>query len=152
MKFLKNDPGLPLEDRPYHVNWHCDGGPNRHLKMLVDLNDNEEHGGYTEMMSLGDTERFKRHGYVWCPLDDRLPSLKPLGISYQRFHKHLQPAEGLLFEPANIMHKAKWPDKAPRYIIQLCFLPADKDWRSLLKENPQLPSESTDWPIFEMRG
>lgn len=147
MRFYKNMPAEP--EQGYAFNWHCDGGPDVHLKFLVYLNPTSASGGNTEFLDSWSTEEFRYTGYVFCPLDKRLKDLTAIsdeyGIAYEPFRFDIEAGEAVLFEPFNILHKGIWPTKDPRYLIQICLLPSGKQWKETCEEIG-LPVWSNAWP------
>ena len=146
MRFFRNDVD---EERPPAVGWHCDGGPSKHLKLLLYLSDSKEVGSGTGFLDKFQTQRFKNIGYVFTPLDRRLQSLKDLASQFDcKFTPSVPkmlPGSGILFEPTNIMHRAIWPSIASRYMIQICFVPSQENWKDVVK-NTEFPRESNAFP------
>ncbi len=153
MKFLRYDPD---EERPPAVGWHCDGGPTKHLKLLLYLSDSKEVDSGTGYLDKFQTQRFKNIGYAFTGLEQRLESLKDLAsqfdCKYTPSVPMMFPGSGILFEPTNIMHRAVWPTKKSRYIIQICFLPSEENWKDVVKHT-EFPRESNAWvPIDRLNS
>lgn len=146
-RFYRSDPARAPS---VSFRWHCDGGPSRHLKILVYLNASAEHGGDTIFADRETTSAFKRAGYVFCEIDRRVADLGPVaaaaGIGLSPISFHPGAGEALIFEPMSIMHRGCWPRFAPRYIIQICLLPSPLPWREMCASYA-LPGESNDWPV-----
>lgn len=147
-KFYANQPHGPGGTEPA-FSWHQDAGPTKHLKLLIYLNSSEESGGNTHYINKQETELFEEIGYTFCPLERRVRDLSEIAelykINFNPIILDIQEGEGLLFEPANILHKGIWPSKALRYIMQICILPSALSWRNACQEF-QLPREDNAWP------
>lgn len=141
---------VPESNPNVSFRWHCDGGPSKHLKILLYLNAREEHGGDTLFVDRKTTDAFKRLDYVFCDINRRLEDLEPIamenGIPYEPFSLAPSVGDALLFEPMNIMHRGSWPTNSPRDMIQVCLLPSPAPWREMCQVY-DLPGESNDWPI-----
>jgi hypothetical protein len=148
IRFYANQPGEDWRDQ-YSFYWHCDGGPTKHLKLLLYLNSSEDSGGNTEFVDYMTTMDFKSLGYVCCGLEYRLPDLEEFsdrfGICWEPKKLDIAAGEGILFEPFNIMHKGIWPTKAPRYLVQICFVASHNHWSENLKNAKTLTNENA-WP------
>jgi hypothetical protein len=131
--------------------WHCDRGPGAHLKLLLYLNDHSEHGGGTEFLDLAATERIAETGYVYAPVRTRVGDLAPLaarvGVEYAPWEARLDAGEGILFQPANVLHRGLLPTRGPRLVATLCLLPSAIPWRAALDRGmrPRLAGEEK-WP------
>ena len=57
----------PPTRRPASVSflWHCDKGPRAHLKLMVYLNDADEHGGGTAFLDRNDSAAVEASGYLF---------------------------------------------------------------------------------------
>ena len=145
----RNDPG---DEQGVSFRWHCDGGPSKHLKLLLYLNGSEEHGGNTQFLNRDTTAAFKSIGYVFCDINERLGDLSPLsrehGIPYQPLRARVSEGDAILFEPANILHKGIWPTKAPRYLLQICIVPSPVPWRDACSRYA-IPRDNADWPCVD---
>ena len=134
----RSDPG---GEPNVSFSWHCDGGPTKHLKVLLYLNGSDEHGGNTRFLDRATTDAFKKIGYVFCDIDHRLDDLAALagehGIAYRPLEAPMRTGEAILFEPANVLHKGVWPTRAPRYLLQICIVPSPMPWRGELTECSQ---------------
>lgn len=146
-RFYRADP-----DKPPSVSfrWHCDGGPSRHLKILVYLNGCDEHGGDTICCDRATTDAFKQAGYVFGDVRRRLEDVEPLaeaaGIRFAPISFWPETGDALIFEPMAIMHRGCWPRRATRYIIQICLLPSPLPWREMCGHF-DLPGRRNDWPV-----
>lgn len=150
MRIYKNE---PTENIWAPANfWHTDSGPSKHLKVLLYLCDTEEIGGNTAYCDKFTTQRFKNAGYLFGPVNKRLTDLSELSkqhnIKWESQTAHIKPGEGIIFEPMNIMHRALWPTKAPRYYIQICFVPAFRPWNEIIK-NTVMPTEDNGFPVIQ---
>lgn len=146
-RFHENLPEDP--DRQPAFSWHCDAGPSKHLKLLVYLNSTQESGGTTLFLDRETTGKLEDIGYLFCPLEERLDDLSELaelyGFSIEPICLDLDAGDGILFEPSQLLHKGIWPTSAPRYMIQICFLPSSAPWRQACQKL-QLPREDNSWP------
>ena len=131
--------------------WHCDRGPSQHLKLIVYLNPSQEHGGNTEFIPLSDSRRIGDSGYVFGSTRKRTNSVQRLSrLAGKPVETVLQPIPaggGVLFQPANVVHRGVAPDRGTRYAITLCLLPSPVPWRAAL-ERGLLYDLNTDekWP------
>lgn len=148
-RFYRNDPN---GNAGVSFNWHCDGGPTKHLKILLYLNASDECGGNTQFLDRNTTDAFKRIGYVFCDINHRLNDLSSLAdehnIPYAPFESEIRTGEAIIFEPANILHKGLWPTRAPRYLLQICIVPSPVPWRQMC-ENFPIPSDNHNWPAVD---
>jgi hypothetical protein len=113
--------------------WHCDNGPEHHLKLLLYLNDYEEHGGGTELLDMATTQRIAKTGYVFAPVRTRVEDLsshaKRVGAAYEPWGPELKGGEGILFPPVRTLHRGQIPLHGPRVVVTLCLLPSPIPWR-----------------------
>ena len=113
--------------------WHCDRGPAAHLKLLLYLNDREEHGGGTEFLDVGTTDALRVSGYVYAPVKTRVSDLAPIaerhGVPYAPWSPTLRAGEGILFQPARVLHRGLLPTHGRRHVITVCLLPSPIPWR-----------------------
>ena len=148
-RFYRNDP----EGEPgVSFAWHCDGGPTAHLKLLLYLNDADEHGGGTQFLDRETTDAFKTIAYVYCDTSQRVADLSGLarehGLPYDPHQWPMRTGEAMLFEPTNILHRGLWPVAGPRYLLQVCIVPSPLPWREAC-ERYAIPRPDTDWPIAD---
>ncbi|WP_447971241.1 hypothetical protein [Nitrospira sp. M1] len=112
--------------------WHCDKGPSCHIKLLLYLNATDEHGGNTKFLDRRTTKKFAETGYLFGPVDARQADLSTLAntanIEFQPKQWDMQPGDGILFEPSQILHCGILPTKGPRYVIAFCLLPSPIPW------------------------
>lgn len=117
--------------------WHCDKGPRSHLKLIVYLNASEEHGGNTEFIDLDDTASVASRGYVFAWSLARSGDVDHLSrIAGREIRPHLKPmraGEGVLFQPASVLHRGYSPRRGPRYVLTLCLLPSPLHWEAALE-------------------
>ena len=148
-RFFRND---PEGDSNISFSWHCDGGPTKHLKLLLYLNASQEHGGNTQFLDRPTTDAFKEVGYVFCDINHRLDDLSALaqerGIPYMPLEAPMWTGEAILFEPANVLHKGVWPTQGPRYLLQICIVPSPMPWRDACALFP-IPRDNHDWPVVD---
>ena len=145
----RNDPG---GEQGVSFRWHCDGGPSKHLKILLYLNGSDEHGGNTQFLNRDTTAAFKSIGYVFCDINERLGDLSALSrehdIPYQPLRARVSEGDAILFEPANILHKGVWPTKGSRYLLQICIVPSPVAWRDACSRYA-IPRGNADWPCVD---
>jgi len=125
---------MPIPELGYNsFRWHCDRGPVGHLKLLLYLNGHEEHGGGTELLDLETTRGLQASGYVDAPVKTRVGDLAPLakrfGVAYAPWSPEMQAGEGILFQPASVLHRGSLPTLGPRDVITVCLLPSPIPWR-----------------------
>ena len=113
--------------------WHCDRGPQAHLKLLFYLNGWKEHGGGTAFLDVETTRKIAKSGYVFAPVKTRLADLgdiaRECGASYTPSFPKMQAGEGILFRPSSVLHTGAISTHGPRYVVTLCFLPSPVPWR-----------------------
>jgi hypothetical protein len=113
--------------------WHCDRGPVAHVKLLLYLNGYTEHGGGTEFLDLDATRRISASGYVYAPVKTRQSDLTRIaerhGARYAPWSPEIQAGEGILFQPASVLHRGLLPTRGPRYVVTVCLLPSPIPWR-----------------------
>jgi hypothetical protein len=124
----------PVPDLGYNsFRWHCDRGPVGHLKLLLYLNGHEEHGGGTELLDLDTTRGLQASGYINAPVRTRVVDLAPLaeqsGVAYAPWSPEMRAGEGILFQPASVLHRGSLPTHGPRHVITVCLLPSPIPWR-----------------------
>ena len=121
------------EQQSVSFRWHCDKGPRGHLKLLVYLNATDEHGGTTSLIDLTETAQVARTGYLFGPAGRRTGDLAFLsriaGSELRECRRALRAGEGLLFQPASVLHRGISPQRGPRVVLTLCLLPSPIHWR-----------------------
>lgn len=129
--------------------WHCDKGPQNHLKILFFLNGSDEHGGNTEFLDRPCTDGFENTGYLFCPVKSRTSDLSELahkhGIDYKPQRPDIKAGEAYLFEPTNVLHRGILPTMGPRYILTICLLPSPTPWREVFRKNSAPISPDFRW-------
>ncbi len=139
-------------DAPASVSfmWHCDKGPRAHLKLLVYLNDYEEHGGGTAYLDLAASEAVAKSGYVFARGRRRTGSLERLsalaGRPLSAYDHHPRAGDAVLLQPARVLHSGLTPHRGPRYVLTLCLLPSPVPWRTALARGAQI--DLRDDPIW----
>ena len=117
--------------------WHCDKGPRAHLKLLVYLNATEEHGGNTEFIGLEDTSSVAARGYLFGWTQARSSDVNDIsriaGRIVESRAKSMQTGEGVIFQPASVLHRGITPRRGARYVITLCLLPSPVHWTVALE-------------------
>jgi hypothetical protein len=131
--------------------WHCDRGPRAHLKLLLYLNDHSEHGGGTEFLDLAASRRIAETGYVYAPVRTRVGDLAPLaarvGVEFAPWQARPDAGEGILFQPAGVLHRGLLPTRGPRLVATICLLPSPIPWRAALDRGVRPRAASDEkWP------
>jgi hypothetical protein len=117
--------------------WHCDKGPRAHLKLLIDLNGVQEHGGRSDFLNLEETRKLADSGYLFGAVAERRSDLSSLaasvGVEFRPRSWRLAAGEGLLFQPSSVLHRGVMPSDAPRYLLAICLLPSPVPWEEALR-------------------
>ncbi len=125
------------EQQSVSFRWHCDKGPRSHLKLMIYLNSTDEHGGNTEFIKLGDTASVAARGYLFGWTGTRTDDVNDLSRIAQRTVepkcKSMGAGEGVIFQPASVLHRGISPRNAPRFVITLCLLPSPVHWTIALQ-------------------
>ncbi len=112
--------------------WHCDKGPSAHLKILLYLNDMQEHRGNTIFLDRATTARFAQSGYVFGSVKKRTDDLTELarqeGITLHPHSWDMKAGEGVAFEPSQVLHRGILPSIGHRYVLAFCLLPSPIPW------------------------
>lgn len=126
--------------------WHCDRGPQSHVKLLFCLNDWKEHGGGTTFLDLETTKKIAQSGYVFAPVKTRVADLGPIardcGASYTPWLPEMKAGEGILFRPSGVLHRGMISTHGPRHVVTLCLLPSPVSWREAHARGVGLRSRS----------
>jgi hypothetical protein len=135
--------------------WHCDKGPRTHIKLIVYLNGSEEHGGNTEFVPLDDSRAVADQGYLFGRVRFRTPAVSDLAaVAGRPITAHQRPitaGEGVLFQPATVLHRGVTPRRGTRYVITLCLLPSPVPWRDALARGAITDLAVDDkWPRHAM--
>jgi len=150
--FNRNDPADP--PGPSFL-WHCDGGPNVHLKILIYFSGTEEHGGNTEFLDPVTTARFKQVGYPFSQIQDRLADLEPMArehaIPYRPFRFRPKAGAAVLFNPMQMLHHGIQPTRGIRYVMQVCLIPAEHGWKTMWGSGMRF-NETRNWPPMPGAG
>ncbi len=130
--------------------WHCDKGPSSHVKLLVYLNGTDEHGGNTMFLDRPTTSAFTKTGYLFGPVNARQADLAMLAqqhsIDYHPQEWAMQPGDGILFEPSQVLHCGILPTKGPRYVMAFCLLPSPIPWdEALTRTNWKSLAKNYTW-------
>lgn len=130
--------------------WHCDKGPSCHIKLLVYLNGTDEHGGNTEFLNRSTTAAFAKTGYLFGPVEARQSDLAQIAkqhhIDFKPRQWKMNPGDGILFEPSQILHSGILPTKGPRYVLAFCLLPSPIPWQEALAvANTEPIAENYNW-------
>ena len=118
--------------------WHCDKGPSKWLKILLYFTNSDDTGGNTILLNRQESEYIARTGYTFGPLKERVEDLAPIarrhGFEIHPLQFSIRAGQGVLFEPAQLMHRGLPPSKAPRKIMQILILPSPLPWRKALEK------------------
>ncbi|MEW6989350.1 GSCFA domain-containing protein [Colwelliaceae bacterium 6441] len=130
--FCESDPNE--ETPPYSNSWHCDGGPEKMLKILVYLNGYDEHHGNTKFMDIKATNKLKKAGFIFGDITKRAQDIHPLCLRENitpeiSMYENIDAGDGLLFNQNKLAHIRKKPEKAPRHMLQMCFIQSPFHWR-----------------------
>lgn len=131
-------------DGDYFKRWHCDGGPSKHLKIIIYLNGHEEHGSNTVFYDKETTQKLKELGYVFTDLDNRKLDIDPLlekhGIEPKLTYASPSAGDVLLFNPYQLAHKAIVSNKGQkRFVFNACIVPSPVHWQEVL-DNHYFPA------------
>ena len=122
------------ENRSYSSHWHCDGGPAKHLKMLIYLNKYEDHLGNTKFLDKTTSDKLKEVGYLFGSIKARTDELGPLSRAKnipinEIMYEDIEAGDALLFNPNQLAHIGKIPETGTRHVLQLCFIPSPYHWK-----------------------
>ena len=127
------------EETGYSTKWHCDGGPEKHLKVITYLNGFDEHGSDTAYLDKEATDKLKEVGYIFASVEKRSLNIEPLckklNVDYQPMG--VKPAAGdtIIFNPFEIAHRAKTPVPGkPRYALNFCLVPSEIHWKTVAEQ------------------
>jgi hypothetical protein len=113
--------------------WHCDRGPQSHLKLLYYLNAWQEHGGGTSFLDLETTQKIAISGYVFASVSTRVGDLteigKKFGAAVSPWSPKMKAGSAVLFRPSAVLHRGMRSTHGPRDVATLCFLPSPIPWR-----------------------
>lgn len=119
--------------------WHCDGGPEMHLKLIVYLDGPEAHDGATDLVTATASQRLRDLGYGWLPNHLRLTDLTELasdhGLAPLPIHRVSPPSgSGILFNPSRLVHRGVAPTWGRRRTITVGFVPFPVPWPQALPQ------------------
>ncbi|MDT0602862.1 GSCFA domain-containing protein [Thalassotalea castellviae] len=125
------------ENRSYSSYWHCDGGPENHLKILIYLNPYKEHLGNTKFLTKETTDKLKKVGCLFNDIEKRTENLAPLanakGIELEEImYENIEAGDALIFNPNQLAHIGKIPETGTRHVLQLCFIPSPLHWKDTI--------------------
>ena len=116
--------------------WHCDKGPTEHLKLMVYLNDAEEHGGGTAFLPPRASAAVAATGYLFGRAKKRTVDLATLaqraGQPLTAVEVRAAAGDAVLFQPTTVVHRGITPTRGPRYVLTLCLLPSPVPWAEAL--------------------
>jgi len=124
-------------DTDYSQQWHCDGAPKNHLKLITYIDDYECHNSSTMVMSKESTLKLKKIGYALNDIEDRKTDiadlLDHLGIQETPFELKGSAGSTLLFNPFELVHKVQPPAIGKvRRCFDLCILPSPATWQETI--------------------
>ena len=129
--FSRTEAGFDAES----ARWHYDGGPNKHLVMMIYLTDCEPDGASTTIFANRKTsETFIEIGYAFGPVDKRLDNdgalelAKLNGIEFEPINLNTKAGDAVLFDARHIIHRGFYPKIEPRYTIAASFVPYANNW------------------------
>lgn len=140
--FYRDTPETPLCESD---GWHCDGGPSKHLVMMIYLTPTEANGARTVFGERGLTDVLKHVGYIYCELRYRQLDLDPLTDAMKLprvtpFSYDLDAGEMIVFDAPNVVHKRLLPKEGQRVLLALAFIPSVKPWQEVVA--------TTQYPIW----
>lgn len=123
----------------YFSKWHCDSGPSCHLKTITYLNSTADHDSATFVGDLLSTQRLKEVGYIMNNINKRQSDISDIIEAFDidfNFDKiEFDAGDTLLFNPSQLMHRAKIPNEnSVRYSFTLCLIPSPIPWRSVVEQ------------------
>ena len=125
--------------RSVSFRWHCDKGPTRHLKLIVYLNASAQHGGSTAFIDLVDTKAVANRGYLFGLSRTRTVDIERLqeiaGRSLASHQQEFKAGQGVLFQPARVLHRGVSPHSGDRIAATLCLLPSPVPWSEAFARN-----------------
>ncbi|MHC8510161.1 MAG: hypothetical protein ACYYKD_12385 [Rhodospirillales bacterium] len=133
VKHLRVQKVAPSEGGDISFKWHKDGGPEKHVKVILYLKSSAETGGRTHFINLEQTAQLAAAGYDFVTLEDRLDDLSefaaqrsgPFSVSSHSF----EAGEAVIFQPMRALHRGVEPDAGVRYTATLIILPHKNSWR-----------------------
>lgn len=129
-----------IEKNTYFSKWHCDGGPENHLKLITYLNGYNDHGSSTALLDKESTDKLKDIGYIFNNINKRSLDITPL---CEHYNINFSPSvikpnigDSIIFNPQQLAHRAMPANKKKaRYSLTLCFLPSELHWKEVADEH-----------------
>jgi hypothetical protein len=150
-------PSVGEDPTGYSYKWHCDGGPRRHLKIIVYLDGPDAHDGGTMCLDRTTSDKMAKTGYFFSPLTERLSDLSGLaaeaGITPFEPVLFTPPAgTAILFEPTKILHRGVRPTWGRRRVFTAGLVPMPIEWASARSAFEPLIRSNTgfDFPYLEV--
>lgn len=145
---------LPNHEARRPFLWHCDKGPSMFAKMLLYFTAVADTGGNTHVLDRQTTLAFDRAGYNFGSGKNRLEDLTGFAeqhrIKFTPMSYDLRPGEAVLILPQMVLHRGVMPSKAPRFIMQVTFVPSKIHWREALfkedRKNMEELARDYAWP------
>lgn len=120
----------------YSIHWHCDAGPEKHLKLLVHLCDMREHDGGTYFVDRETTAKLKDIGYVHGGHKTRTFNIEPLceyyNIKYDPIMLKTDIGEAVIFNPGQLLHRGVRATNITRIYISVLLIPFVSNWKTFL--------------------
>lgn len=117
--------------------WHRDGGPESFVNLMVYLNGTDEHGGGTQFIDKINTKKIAEAGYSYPAVANRLRDISEfaakIDIDYKPVASSVEPGEGFMFQPTQVLHCGLLPTKGPRYVMFINLLPSSCPWREAFR-------------------
>ena len=112
----------------YSTTWHCDGCPDKALKLFLYLNPVSEHGCNTLMIDPARTKALRKAGALPLELDKRFTDvshfLQQAGLSTEATSNALTAGDILIFSPGLLAHRCLPPKPGKkRYTISYTIYP-----------------------------
>lgn len=151
LNFFRTDPGM----RDSSYNWHCDWGPQPHLKLFCYIAPADSHDGATIFVDRETTRLLTKLGYVFGQgVDRRNEDIGPLcgafGIPYAPMELRPNEGEAAIFEPAQIFHRGKAPTRGHRYVLQVAIMPSPEPWQVMLERFGEgVRNNFSDFPLAQ---
>jgi hypothetical protein len=130
--FSRTEAGFDAES----ARWHYDGGPLKHLVMMIYLTDSEPDGASTTIFVNRETsEKFFECGYAYGPRENRQDDegirqlSEMVGIEFKPINLDTKAGDAVLFDARHIMHRGFYPKIGPRYSIALALIPYANNWK-----------------------
>lgn len=123
----------PSKDKDMSFKWHKDGGPEKHVKIILYLSDSAETGGRTDFINQAHTRRLAEAGYDFISTNSRRADLSGLaaehGVEYEIISRGFKAGEAVIFKPGFVLHRGIEPESGVRTTVTLLLMPGKNHWR-----------------------